>query len=589
MTATLSSLQGEYGQWLAGAFNNGKAPSDAQKKAYDTATKAYTRGIQEQNIAINTANNELGAYAKPGAYATDSYGLTPLISQPAVSDSTAVTIPAILMQPAKTSQYVTLPVWYTPYDGIVNLGFSWATHFSSNKYKNNFSYPTVDKANFVKYVYLKFAYEYYTSSQVSSYINKLVVASANALTIANNAQQTNPSSGNQTAAAFAKADADAVAAAYTLFLADKNSVVKRYAAQQANITKAKKSIETVTITYVNTLNQLFHGVKPPPSGTSDGNPNSGGKKELGDLLGTDNFPPLYTLPADVEFNLPPHNSSLPLSPTKDSAIKTYDDTLRRGRFFFYADTQATFTQQATKSSDVKGQKGSEGNQGKKYGFQFLWNPETWGTRVSINPDVTPGSPDYWQTSLPVFPSGQELSLQIVLDRVNDFNYFGTDSNSSGSAIDIQALNTGTSNKYYVDNQINNGLQNKILSTADAELLKLRSGYGPNVGKDFNAKILDLATRGTLADIEYLYKTINGAGWTRLGQKTADIGFLMMTLVEVEIGPSRYLGYLNSLNVNHTFFTPNMVPLRSTLDLQFVLMASAKVAQPAPGINSKPGG
>jgi hypothetical protein len=113
--------------------------------------------------------------------------------------------------------------------------------------------------------------------------------------------------------------------------------------------------------------------------------------------------------------------------------------------------------------------------------------------------------------------------------------------------------------------------------------QVKSLYPGNVGNLWEKKVQDLANRGTLADIEYLYKTVNGPDWYRLGQETSDIGFLMMTLVEIEIGPSRYLGYLNSLNINHTYFTPNMIPLRSTLDLSFVLMASAKISQPAPGV------
>ena len=143
---------------------------------------------------------------------------------------------------------------------------------------------------------------------------------------------------------------------------------------------------------------------------------------------------MYTLPNDVEWNLPPHKSSLPIA--MDLVMgrpgTRADDSLRRGRFWFYADSQATFTQSGTKKDD-KGRTASGGGFKRKYGFQFLWNPQTFSTSVQLNDGMTPSSTQYWQTSLPVFPSGQNLDVQVVISRINDFASFGSLASSPNQA------------------------------------------------------------------------------------------------------------------------------------------------------------
>ena len=92
--------------------------------------------------------------------------------------------------------------------------------------------------------------------------------------------------------------------------------------------------------------------------------------------------------------------------------------------------------------------------------------------------------------------------------------------------------------------------------------------------------------GTLADIEFLYQTINGpnanymkGGWKNsLGRVTSDIGFLSATLVKFEIGPVNYLGYINGLSVNHLAFTRDMKPIRSDVSIQANLLASVGLAE-----------
>jgi len=322
------------------------------------------------------------------------------------------------------------------------------------------------------------------------------------------------------------------------------------------------------------------GQKPPPTGGSNGN----GGDSSSDV-------PTPKYPPTAKFNLPPHKASLPTRPQKVDenglvAPKTIDDNLRRGRFWHYADSGQQF---ATSYADANAAK-SVTPQDRDFGFQFLWNPSEYTTSVTINPDVTPSSGMFWATALPVFPSGENMSVSIVLDRVNDFASFGSmskailDAWKASIAADaalaaVSVTNATTTDEYNAYAALSKAIslgQNQANIDGATLMSPLLDNYA-NPGDDAVDNLLDLMQRGTLADLEFLYKTINGDGWVRLDQRTSDIGFLAMTLVEIELGPTRYLGYLNNLNITHIMFTEEMIPIRTQVDLSFVLMASAAVS------------
>ena len=95
-------------------------------------------------------------------------------------------------------------------------------------------------------------------------------------------------------------------------------------------------------------------------------------------------------------------------------------------------------------------------------------------------------------------------------------------------------------------------------------------------ESFGNKVKALQTLGTVADIEYLYKAINGAGWksAATGRDSSDIGFLAPTLLKIEIGPVSYIGYVTDLQVSHVKFTKGMIPTTTDVSLNFNLMATA---------------
>ena len=104
------------------------------------------------------------------------------------------------------------------------------------------------------------------------------------------------------------------------------------------------------------------------------------------------------------------------------------------------------------------------------------------------------------------------------------------------------------------------------------------GQAPRSGADFannmDIKISDLLARGTNADLEFLYKTINGDGYkTSWGTTTSNINFLIPTIIRLDLGPQRLVGMIQSLDVSHIAFTRDMIPIRTDVTLSVDLRAS----------------
>ena len=292
-------------------------------------------------------------------------------------------------------------------------------------------------------------------------------------------------------------------------------------------------------------------------------------------------------PSEYLFNLSPHSWSLPLAPrtvdhrtfrksnptkgatkadvvgTNPNNASTVKGKLRRGRITWHASAQDL--QYATSSG---GSAGVAGGKARQIGFQFLWNPESFSTQVILNSDVTPSMQDRFVGVAGAFPGTETISLTIRIDRTNDFACFahkGTREKDPTSKVG------GDREKQWGVNfgQFYKG--HKLGLSTDALLAK---------------QIAEVYEMGTLADIEFLYQTVNGpnanymkGGWKNsLGRVTSDIGFLSATLVKFEIGPVNYLGYINGLSVNHLAFTQDMKPIRSDVSIQANLLASVGLAE-----------
>jgi len=310
--------------------------------------------------------------------------------------------------------------------------------------------------------------------------------------------------------------------------------------------------------------------EPPPSNTnynidttsglSPDSPQNSGNNNVGSSTGIG----LY----GYRWNLPPHKWSLPIEPSDDSlTVNSQAFTLgsspkyRRGRIYWYSRVDNTYIDTSTYNT-------GNGSHAKdpRYGFQFLWNPENFSTSVSVNMDITPSFADKFVDVVGAFPSGEYLSVSLRLDRTNDFACIkslprGTEPDGS----DVYARYANSYSQYYSGAEGFNSQGFDSFSSSAGDL-------GQNVGE----KILELQKYGTIADLEYLYKAINGPGWSNraTGKDTSDIGFLMPTLLRIDIGPLSYLGYVNNMTVNHMAFSKGMVPIRTDVTLQFNLMATA---------------
>ena len=261
-----------------------------------------------------------------------------------------------------------------------------------------------------------------------------------------------------------------------------------------------------------------------------------------------------------QWNLPPHKWSLPVEPSDHlPAVNTAPLTLgssakyRRGRIYWYSRVDSTYVD-TSKYNTGKGAFAKD----PRYGFQFLWNPETFSTSVAVNMDITPSFADKFVDVVGAFPSGEYLTVTLRLDRTNDFACIrALPNNIVADGTDVYARYAQSYAQYY------SGNGSFSESTANAT-------------SDMGEKILELQKYGTIADLEYLYKAINGPGWTNqaTGKNTSDIGFLSPTLLRIDIGPLSYLGYVNNLSVNHLAFSKGMVPIRTDVSLQFNLMATA---------------
>jgi hypothetical protein len=270
------------------------------------------------------------------------------------------------------------------------------------------------------------------------------------------------------------------------------------------------------------------------------------------------------VPKDYEFNLPPHRWSLPLRPgTVDQELvgKTFAKDfhgLRRGRIWYFAGAGDVSTVD-DKSGDAKRSGGDGSGNGPKrvqinhnYGFQFLWNPESINTNVQRNMDITPSNADTLRVVSGVFPGQESVSLSVVLDRTNDFAY----AKASGYADPT----------YYLE------------------------GY-PGAKYNFNEQIDTLLKQGTMADLEYLFKAINGAGtatgsWrTLLEKKTSNVGYLSPTLLAFSLGPDAqnnlsYVGWISNISISHSAFTETMIPLRTTVSFSIECFSGSGISSGA---------
>lgn len=291
-------------------------------------------------------------------------------------------------------------------------------------------------------------------------------------------------------------------------------------------------------------------------------------------------------PIGYKFNLPPHNWSLPVRPIElepkdvgtlnnktgyfptdvfggSSSPESFHGT-RRGRIWYWHSASALqkFNTDSGKVESLadsvsKLTKTTEGvelkNDDRKWGFQFLWNPAEISSNVSRNMDITPSAADTLRVVSGVFPGQETVNFNILLDRTNDFACIRS---------------------------------SKIKDFNDYS--KFYTAVFPGQGKqNFGEQLEALMRQGTMADLEYLFRAINGSGmgvekWgTLMGKRTANLGYLQPTLLGISLGPDRlnnlsYVGWLSNIAINHNSFTQDMIPMRTTVTISIECFAGTGI-------------
>jgi len=280
----------------------------------------------------------------------------------------------------------------------------------------------------------------------------------------------------------------------------------------------------------------------------------------------------------AKFNLPPHKWSLPIDPASLSSPTGYtnaSDSLRLARMWFYAgangggEINTPISPTSTSSSSSKSS-ALDNN----WGFQFLWNPTQISNSLSRNMSVTPSSTDSYAGLSGLFTAMETVQFSIVIDRVNDFAC----AKYAGQAAETSSAHTESWSRNY-----DRALLNNIASTYYTGGYNSVSSSNPVNPETAADKLDQLLRLGTMADIEYIFRMVNGWGqvqnnqtqyWTNpLGKKTADIAFLNPTAVAIQFGPTKdslsYVGWIDSISIAHTMFTQDMIPIHSEVQMSFL--------------------
>lgn len=258
----------------------------------------------------------------------------------------------------------------------------------------------------------------------------------------------------------------------------------------------------------------------------------------------------------ADWNLPPHKWSLPLSAENGKYEVVAKNENRRGKIFFYAygENQKVMKYVQNKRPGGKPLLQAEPvtrNDSRAYGFQFMWNPESYVVQNALMTEATPSKEDLFVSGHGMFPGASHISFTVRLDRTNDMAAL-----LNNTTFD----DAGLYNYYYLPDEL--PYNNRLNDRANPGTTKLEW----------------LRKYGTMADVEYLYRVCNdiqNVNRTRAdGFISADVGYLGFALAGIELGPMSYTGYITGITVNHITFNENYVPIRTDVSISANVMAVA---------------
>lgn len=204
-----------------------------------------------------------------------------------------------------------------------------------------------------------------------------------------------------------------------------------------------------------------------------------------------------------------------------------------------------------------------------YGFKFLYNPKEvsmgWSTQGFVDPEFVPQD-----EAIPISTNmtASYVTFTLVINRIEDMNF-----------LDKKGFVSAQSKKFAFTGEQNSteGLDPAQRNRIYAANFIANSPYPETVPLD---DLQEIYEKGTMYDLEYLFKTINGPAATfknKWGINTADRSYMRLAILELHLGNSlRYRGRISDLEVNHTIFNNRMVPLFSTVRISFARINDAYV-------------
>ena len=261
----------------------------------------------------------------------------------------------------------------------------------------------------------------------------------------------------------------------------------------------------------------------------------------------------------ASWNLPPHAWSTPMGVADGGKYskKAGRESLRRGRIYWIgnaASQKVTTFDEATKK--FKESFLTESIPKRAYGFQFMWNPDSYSVQNALQTKYAPTQDDIFSQGFGMFPGASVLQFTVRLDRTNDFAALKSMTSTSLDE-DYEFYR-----RYYLPN----------------ELPFNSSGSTDRASNGKISKLEWLRRYGTMADVEYLYRAVNDINTTKKtltdGLVSADIGYMGFSLLAIDLGPMRYTGYITGISINHLLFTEDYIPIRSDLTISINVMASA---------------
>lgn len=163
-----------------------------------------------------------------------------------------------------------------------------------------------------------------------------------------------------------------------------------------------------------------------------------------------------------------------------------------------------------------------------YGFKFLYNPTTvsmaWGVQQMMDPNYESSGEEVFNPISAGLISST-IVFEVLLNRIADFNHLNADGSIRGK---------------YPYGEIDVPLEDRK----------------------------QIYNRGTMYDLEYFFKTVNGPHGTftsAYNGLTADSGWLRPSSMELHLGAGmRYRIRINEVSINHAIFNNRMVPILSTV-------------------------